>query len=341
MHAHGALTDIKEDGSVFSGYTMQASKSTAALRIMDMQFKLASPAAASVQKKLTALASPVAQPSASDVYSEQWQVTDIPAPSMVRGAAALASPCGVIVDVSAKTSLILHKHLGSSQVLWKARNLPSTPELQLRTRHVQPEGLSGPCGVLNNPSCVAATGLIRVAIQEFPAGSFQQLNVGSNVSVDITQQTLAGHEGVLDQRAQLQPILLPCQQAASPVQPSGGISGVLITGGMGDIGSVLAAWAVEQYQGRQLWLLGRAGRGHLSAGLKHSNGCVTTFACNASSADDIDALHSSFDQVTLNIHTSRPYIHIACSTIALIQLTYICILCQAAIFYIVIASLIE
>lgn len=300
MHAQGALADLKEDGSVFSQYSMHTDKPVPALFIMDMRFKSAHSHAAGSNSETSGPVRKSASQSKQatcNFYVEQWLVAGVLLPR----AKALCGPSAVLANVSSDVSHILPKRNRPSQVLHQLQSLQGRAQVQLRTRNVQLDRLTGPCGVSSCQSSAAAVGLLRVAMQEMPAAALQHLDLATGITCKVTKRTLAGLEGTLDQNLQLQSLVTECSPGSSIGQNVNMVgSGILITGGLGEIGSIVAGWTAAECQNGHLWLLGRSGRGRLVHGLKCANSSVTASACDTSYEADMVALHDCFGQVRVS-----------------------------------------
>ena len=293
IHASGALIRADSDGSVFSRYTIAASRHAASLRIINMHFKpIQSPGSKAVVAVPGSKAPQLPSSAVPTVYDIQWQIYSVLQQSP-EGGHWLFSKSGVLIDGSSnRSSVISQSSTSSAHMLQHLQAHAHAATARLITRGMQCGSLNGPCGRIASPSGSAAAGLLRVASQESSASGSRHLDLSVACPVDLAAPALTKHEGVLDQGVLLQPLM-------SRVAPSPGSmssfkqgSGVVITGGIGDVGSLVACWTVECKTGH-LWLIGRTGRGDLSAGLMHATCCVTTIACDAAGTADMESLKPS------------------------------------------------
>lgn len=202
----------------------------------------------------------------------------------------------------------LHTSQASLEVLQAAVHLPAI----LRTPVAVP-GVS-----MGGTACAGACALLRVAVQERliwksahimrDAGSCF-VSAGPGSGGHLNEGLLVGNGplglmGTFEMSGQ-GPTCDPALLVAAPspetvaVRIFGGA--VLVTGGMGAVAQLAAAWLVQQHASSgsahptRLWLLGRRGRPvvsgqfRLSAGSLHF-GYVTTGSCDISVSSDVDAL---------------------------------------------------
>lgn len=286
------------DGSVFSCYKVAASLGSSRLSITDMEFK---PAQASSTKPAKGLLA-TKQAVSSLAYTVQWQLAG-QSSSAAASKAAIYRKTGVLLGTSSKTAAIIPGGVsGSARMLQQLQNLPPRAATHLRTYNVQAGRNNGPSRAFTAPSCTAATGLMRVAMQESPFSSFKHLDISGNSPISTADGSLAGLEGVLDQGCRLQPILTESTMTRQEPCALKQASSVLITGGLGDLGQTVASWMSVEYPEGQIWLLGRSGRSKLRAELMLSHAPVTSIACDAASASDVGSLKVKPHNVSRHLH---------------------------------------
>ena len=290
IHSSGALTDLSPEGSVFSRYRIGSSQAAASLHILDMQFKPFQGTVSRLAVECQAVPAPsLTELSKRLVYAIQWQVS-MAVPHAHSCEAAATHRAGMITEDLTRTSLLMKasKASAASQVLRYLQKLPPKAAVQLQTRSALGSRDSGPCSCAAQPSAVAAAGLMRVAAQETPSARFQHLDVAAASIYSPSDASLSSLDGILDQGQQLQPLLtqsLPSSRLALPVISHS--SGVVISGGMGDVGAAVASWVSTENAAGQIWLLGRSGRGNLSTALKLAGCCMTVMAGDTAAAADM------------------------------------------------------
>lgn len=92
---------------------------------------------------------------------------------------------------------------------------------------------------------------------------------------------------------------------------------VLITGGLGAIGLLVAAWLINHNPESEIHLLGRSGQGSIGPMIGETLGRVVMQKCDISSKDDIGRLSSQFTHV---IHAGRPLL---CTLLNQMEYTWI------------------
>ena len=286
LHAHAALTDAQPDDSVYSQYGLPSAGRGAALAISDMHFKpvqqgvgseVGIPAAGSVAKA-TAESSPL--------YAVQWQVANGLAGSSSQGA-RLSCRQSLIVSERGGSSVRLPADSPSAAggMLQKVQGMGPRDAIHLGTRGVHADRLCGPGGVRVSVAAAIAVGLSRVVAQEMPTATVTHLDSGPAACFGASE----GAAGLADGGVQLHPLLtaVPKGRSAMPARLGMG-DGVMVSGGLGDIGSLLTAWVGSEAPGCRLWLMGRSGRGRVAPGLMLTDCCITAIACDAASPADME-----------------------------------------------------
>ena len=286
LHASGALSSIGQDGSAFSGYQLTTASQGSALSISGMQFKpiqrsVAVPAVAAAQ---------TAQPKEGSLYASQWQVAQSCLSTCT--SAALSGPAiawkrGNQTGTPSTTT----SAAAVAEVLQQLQYIHAGEMWTLQTRG----GLAGsgqaPGAFKISVSSAAVTGLIRVAAQELPASQLRHVDIAPNaadcpmLNAEISTDAFGSvHNG----GAVLAPLLSPAEQPGKMMKQMS--QGVIITGGLGGIGSLAGAWAAQQPSVGHVWLLGRSGRssgGSPPAVVMHATWMVTAAMCNTAYAADI------------------------------------------------------
>ncbi|WP_307832023.1 type I polyketide synthase [Prauserella cavernicola] len=157
-------------------------------------------------------------------------------------------------------------------------------------------------------AAAAARGLLRSAATEMP-GRFSQLDVDAEVPADLLQAALASDEPELAIRAGrlLAPRLV---KMAGPAEPWGPVPGtVLITGGLGVLGSAVARHLVSAHGVRDLVLTGRRGLDtpgarELAAELTESGANVRVEACDVTE-------HAALERLVADLPGLRGIVHAA------------------------------
>jgi hypothetical protein len=312
LHAHGTLTDASPDGSVFSRYGLEAADWGRALTISGMHFK---PVQRGTAAGVATATSAVSARAESTLYAIQWQAANILAGLGMRAVSALSARRGIVAAerVGVRERISAESPGAVGGMLQKIQGLSVRGALHIRTRDVHGDRHTGPGGFRVSVASAAAAGLARVVAQEMPTASVTHLD-----SASASPQTSDGLSGVVDGGLQLTPLLtaMPATRGVAP--PRLGIGdGVMVSGGLGDIGSVLTAWVGSDAPGCHLWLLGRSGRGQLAPGLMDADCCITAVACDAASSADMEGARALSCQVALSATIFQPcrsYLQSLCTT---------------------------
>lgn len=315
IHTCGAPARLSDGGSVFSRYSLQCQKQTATVQIMDMEFR---PVQRPLSGSPNAISQPVRKAVQQAVYTIQWQVIQgMPLPSKP-GLVWLRSRGGALNEGSGRRVMISKKdEAAGSHLLQALQKLPAKLEAQFITQGATGGNGATPCPLKFNAAMATAVGIIRVAMQEYPLAKLQHLDMGTGCSFSSLDPLLVGLEGSLHQGCHIKPLLIDIALTEdSSVPPAiSHSSGIVISGGMGDIGAAVACWSSLECPAGQLLLLGRSGRGQLATSLKLSSCCVTTIACDTSSAADMEDPHPcSIMQVISELQALIPILLHSCKT---------------------------
>ena len=152
-------------------------------------------------------------------------------------------------------------------------------------------------------AAAAATGLLRVAVQESAGQHFEQLTHDAFAASQPNPAIRVEGGGfiALAQNATYTPLLTPvapkevAQRAAAADTDRAFKGAVLITGGLGDLGQLTGQWVMQTCPSAHVWLLGRNGRpGQYAQWLEDQQTepgtCVSTASCDATSASDMAGL---------------------------------------------------
>ncbi|MEU4343523.1 type I polyketide synthase, partial [Nocardia sp. NPDC023852] len=195
-------------------------------------------------------------------------------------------------DVAVRTRAWVHSTLGLLQT-WQAEERLSGSRLVVLTR-----GAVGVSGESPDPAGAAVWGLVRSAQFEYP-GRFVLLDVGveENVTVDVIAAALGSDEPQLAVRRGGLRVPRLRRHAGSSVTGGSvlGAGAVLITGGTGGLGSVVARHVVETHGVRRLVLVSRRGEeadgvAELVDGLTAFGAQVRIAACDVSDRAALAAL---------------------------------------------------
>ena len=148
-----------------------------------------------------------------------------------------------------------------------------------------------------------ANGLLRVAAQEFPGTSWQHFAGSGEATASAVQLRPADAFGLTSSRSLSLTPRLQRSHAASTAGPAAleGMLGqaghnlggsVIVTGGLGDIGSLSGTWAAECLHGAHVYLVGRTGRAGtvLPQALLCSGAAVHVVRCDTTQSCEVDAL---------------------------------------------------
>ena len=165
---------------------------------------------------------------------------------------------------------------------------------------------AGSAGRSNSLALGGAAGLLRVAAQEHKTQQFAHVSLDSlaprafqlpaAAAPDIYSTDMS--HGVV--YSQLLVPVPPSQVAASVATAhtaNAFSNGVLVTGGLGDIGQLTGMWVAQTCPTARVWLLSRGGRpathAHwLDVAGSQQAGCISTVSCDAASACDLAGLHA-------------------------------------------------
>ena len=289
IHTSGSLVKMAADGSVYSSYKLSAKKTAAGLQIGDMQFKPLQSPVSRPQESPAMQAIKPAQQSQRPIFAVQWQIAK-PAPVIGSSRTAGAHTAGALTEELTKKSFRIgqSKSTAANHILRHLQELPQKAAVQLQTENVHGGRNTGPCSFKAQQSGVAATGLVRVAAQEFPSASFKHLDLAAASRVSCTDPELSGLEGILDQGLHLQPLLIQTMAPNKSELPAvSHSSSIIISGGMGDVGGAIAAGAAVGKEAGMIWLLGRTGRAPLPTALKLATCCITATSCNTATSSDL------------------------------------------------------
>ena len=289
LHASGALTLVGQHGSAFSGYQLTAASQGSALSISGMQFK---PIQRSAAVSAVAAAQ-TARPMGRSLYAVQWQVAQNCLSTCA--STALSAP-GVAWKRGNQTGILPTTASAATVagVLQQLQQVHAGEKWTLQTRGALSGSGRTPGSLSTSISSAAVTGLIRVAAQELPALQLQHVDIAPNAaycsmpSADISTDAFGS---MYTGGAVLAPLLSPAEQPGNVVPRMS--QGVIITGGLGGIGSLAGAWAAEQPSVRHVWLLGRSGRsggGSPPAAVMPATCLVTAAMCNTACAADVSAV---------------------------------------------------
>ncbi|WP_367140657.1 MULTISPECIES: type I polyketide synthase, partial [Streptomyces] len=175
-------------------------------------------------------------------------------PEVVLAFVSVAPPGGL--EPAGATGAAAHEVLALLQQ-WLSDSRLTTGRLALITR----DAVSAPGDTRSNPAHAAVWGLVRAAQSEHP-GRFALIdNDGAPQSVRGLLKAAASEEPQLAVRGGrfLIPRLRPHLPSPSGRAPFGRHSRVLVTGGLGALGRVVARHLTDRYGVRQLVLVGRRG----------------------------------------------------------------------------------
>lgn len=232
------------------------------------------------------------------LFALQWQVQE-----RVEGSSA-ALPLGsrsVAVTTGGQTAWHSSSQVTVGRILQRLQRA-SGGVFQLRTRGAFSESCMGATAArVPAAYSAAAAGLLRVAAQEMPALTLQHTDIGATSSLGSSAAfTAADAFGLVrDQNLILSPLLCSASHLQTPhgAPLTIGGSGVLIAGGLGDIGSLAGIWTLQQSHGSSVCLLSRSGRssdGGIPAVFAESSSLVIAAMCNAGSFSDVAGAAASF-----------------------------------------------
>ncbi|MFJ5264997.1 type I polyketide synthase [Streptomyces sp. NPDC088387] len=251
----------------------------------------------------------------ADLLHVTWEplptTTDVTAPTVVFTDAAdgLALPDGPVPDVVAvpvPTGTDVRDAVGSALGLirrWLSDDRWSTSRLAFVTRRGIPEH-------------AAVQGLVRSAQTEHP-GRFQLLDLdpaddatapATIAALATAEPQIAVHDGVVE-TPRLTPVTVDTDPGATPFTPDGT---VLVTGGTGTLGSLLARHLVANHGVRRLLLVSRGGpdapgAAELVADLTAQGAHVRIAACDTADRDALATLLADMDPahpLTAVVHTA-------------------------------------
>ena len=289
LAATAAITGTSSDGSIFSNYSLAAAAGhSRALSISKMHFK-------PVQRVHTAPADPLLsrKPAMQQtLFAIQWQaeaaagVTHRPNLQLSSSAIWSRTPQNGLRMLSKGPSSV-------AQMLQQIQASSQKANFELRTAGAYPDSLLSPARPLGQSAyAAAAVGILRVAAQEGAVTDSSHLDCAFETPSSPLAPAPAGCDAfgmVHGYGTQQTPLL--CSVSKPSDAPAGVAQGqgLLITGGLGDIGSLIAAWAANT--AAEILLLGRTGRSRTAgfpASVAESAGClVTATMCDASSKADI------------------------------------------------------
>lgn len=319
--ASAAVVGLLVNGTAVSDYSLgSATDSRAGMAISGMLFKPVSgrPAAAVPQATSATLAAAAATSGASPqdaLYELSWAVTQ-PGPTTPGRLLAQRRPMLIWTARSAnsasKATLRLAASSSSTVLAGSLRFIQAqaaggsakASSIQLTSLAVH-SGAKPDCAAIA-PSrksaalCEAgAGGLLRVAAQEFPATAWQHCHISSPAAAESSQSgppadafgISSAHGAWLASRLQRSATTAAPAPLHSIASSSGGRS-VIVTGGLGDIGSLAGAWvAIASQAAPHVYLIGRTGRSQkLPQQLLHSEGAVHIVRCDVGEATEVDSL---------------------------------------------------
>jgi acyl transferase domain-containing protein/acyl carrier protein len=304
--ASAALQAQLPDGSVLCGYTWRGSGGGdgggGSAAIAGMQFKPIGGASMPTEK---------AQAESALVYVIDWQAS-APLGAAGGGGVAGAAPVAGRIDWelgrSSRAALPtradgagdVHAAQACLQLLQCAAAAAARPEVSMHTPLLEP-GLPDA-----SAAYAAAAGLLKVAAQEHAAQRFSHA-IHDGYAHEKAQPPAAGDIfGVgLGAGVTATPRMVPAPPAAVVRSAAAGAASaalrgsVLVTGGLGDVGRLVAFWALQSAGAPHVWLLGRSGRAGADLGLAsltHPAGSITVASCDVTSAADVEG--------TLRLHPS-------------------------------------
>ena len=280
LYAIGTLTDIDASGSVFSQYEL-GSRNSAAVKIGDMEFR-------PVEKSHSSNNGVAAfeKPMASAMYSTVWQVQDsdaiISRPRQLRR----YSPALQTDQGSVK---LPNSHLLTQAVL-RALQTAASKHVTLMTSGLfieTPEYIEG------SAYLAEAVGLLRVAAQEFPSTSAHHIDATPSLKyfsgAEMQDADVFGLSRSCGRRHV--PILVESEERGPNYGMKVAGHSVLVTGGLGDIGTLAGLWSALETPSDHVILTSRSGKAnHLNLGSPGIDCQLTAVASNASCDSDMHGL---------------------------------------------------
>lgn len=254
----------------------------------------------------TAVVAPksIRQQSADILFTVEWRADtplacspisgSLPQPSAALEWRVPADASGRPKTLRLRSGLSGHKGLGSrlgpglAMLAMSAQSLALVQQniargLETRTRGGVASSFCGARVSSRGASAASALALAKVAAQEAPRVSWPVLDVSelapASLEFDSPQTDAFGAK--LSESAFFRPQMMGKLPEAPDVGPSkGSLSGsVLVTGGLGAIGSLMASWAASN-PSVHIWLAGRSGRAPAdSQSPAHQKGQITSIRC--------------------------------------------------------------
>lgn len=309
-HASAAFVGLLEDDSAVNDYSLISSGSSAAgMGISGMLFK---PVSGGMPRAAAGAAADAPFGAADALYGITWTVQrPVIAPdgaqwrkssnSMRWKTVSAGGTASVTVRLSSSTGRAGDTVKGLASGLrfvqtQAGASSASAEAIMLHTMGPTDAGQVARTG--HNSMAVAeagAAGLLRVAAQEYPAATWQhysQQEVLSGPSLETKRS--ADAFGINNSSGAW---LLPQMQRAAPAHeasnvPSLAARSAIVTGGLGDIGSLVALLVSVSSPDAHLHLISRTGRSvkPLPAALLHASRLVSIVRCDASTRDEVAAL---------------------------------------------------
>ena len=308
--ASATLVGLTADGTAVSDYKLSSNTGGgSAMAISGMLFKpvsqrsapLSSPSAAAIagspQDAVYKLTWAVAEPAAGRVGPPAQRRPLLTWHAMSPGGARTAAL--LVASSSTGNALAASLRFIQSQA---AAGSARAASVRLHTSTTPADAELGCAGASSKWDGAAlgeagASGLLRVAAQEFPGTSWQHY-AGSNAAAASSLRPTDAFGTSSQCGLTLAPRLQHSQEPAGKGpftlgQAQNHIAGsVIVTGGLGDIGSLSAAWAAEARPGAHLYLIGRSGRASqpLPQALLSGAVAVHVVRCDGAQACEVDAL---------------------------------------------------
>ena len=300
-HASAAFVGLLNDGSAVSDYQLRSGADSApGLAITGMLFK---PVSRTMMVQQRPEAGAAASAAADALYEICWAVKG-PADTFPGVRLAKRSLLWEAGHDSARLRVRLAKKssstvpaLASSLRFIQAQLSATRPATALHSHgslHAEMASMLG--GETAFAAAAGAAGLLKVAAQEHPAARWQhcmqhQSAAASRAEVSASADAFGSGSSA---GAQLAPRM---QHASPPVQPITELASligraVIVTGGLGSIGSLVSARIAVSSPGARMHLLSRTGHSQMTlpAAIAHAEGTVSISSCDASQRCDVAEL---------------------------------------------------
>ena len=312
LHASAAFVGLLPDGSALSDYSLSGSEGGCAMAIQGMLFKPVSGVAAAHAQQSVAQAAALGSAVSDALYETSW-VAERPCPACntkrrstsrlllwTAGTASGGASRAVSLGDRHSRDCSTMTAVSSSLRYVQAHSLPSTGAGQtVLLSSVQIASLSQPSRMGKCSSAMAAAaaaGMLRVAAQEYPETAWRHLMRHASVArppSDPAGDHLDAFGSSSSDSAWLSPRLQHAAAKFGTPEPTGlANQSAIVTGGLGNIGSLVAAALTLRDACAHVFLVGRSGRSSeaLPTVLIAGQGLVSVLRCDASQQGEVAAL---------------------------------------------------